>query len=162
MKLKKMKKKDFNIFYKKNIKFHTKSLVKSDYLEKEDALKKVKKDFKTLLFKGRKTPNNNFYLIVNEQNKKKGTLWIFRDEEYLFIKDLFIRKKFRHLGYGRKTLYLIQEKAKKSNIYKIKLSFFKYNSVAKSLYMEVGFDLKIFVILKGHSKSRVNLYVKLD
>jgi ribosomal protein S18 acetylase RimI-like enzyme len=140
IKLKKMKKKSFKKFVKRSIKKYAHELVKSGYLKKKGSVEEIKREYKGRLSKGLKTPNNKFYNIVNEENNKVGILWILQGEDYFFVKELYIRKKFRHQGYGTETLYKLEEKAKKKNIQRINLGVFNHNKIAKTLYKKAGFE----------------------
>ena len=140
IKLKKMKKKSFKKFLKRSIKEYAKELVKSGYLKKKGSVAEIKKEYRGRLPKGLNTPNNKFYNIVNEEKNKVGILWILQGEDYFFVKELYIQKKFRHQGYGTETLYKLEKKAKKQSIKRINLGVFNHNKIAKSLYEKVGFE----------------------
>ena len=59
----------------------------------------------------------------------------------LFVSELYIRKKYRHQGYGKATLDKVEKIAKKLKIKRIGLDVFYHNVIAKKLYSKVGYNV---------------------
>jgi len=138
MELKKMCKKEYKKFIKKSMKKYEKELFKSGFYKKKDALKSAKKTY--TLEKGFKNTKFSFYTLYNDKDKKVGRLWLAKEKRLLFISEIYIRKKYRHQGYGKDLMLEIEKIAKKLKVNRIGLSVFEHNAIAKSLYTQSGFS----------------------
>jgi len=138
IKLKKMTKKEYKVFIKKSIRRYAKEGIKSGYWTKEEALKESKAQYKRNLGKGFKNSKFDFYTIVNDEHKRVGDLWLLKERKLLFVAEIYIRKKYRHQGYGRDLLKKVEKIAKKLKYKKIGLNVFTHNKIAQSLYMQSG------------------------
>ena len=138
IKLKKMSKKEYKKYIKEGMKRYARELLKSGFFKKEDAFKTAKKAF--TLEKGYKNSKFCFYTLYNYEGKKIGQLWLVKEKKLLFISEIYIRKKYRHLGYGKKVMREIEKIAKRLKVNRIELSVFEHNTIAKSLYTQSGFS----------------------
>ena len=71
-----------------------------------------------------------------------GTIWYeIRDrvmrEAYLW--DIFINEDRRGRGYGKETMSELEESARKEGARRIQLDVFGFNSVARNLYLKMGY-----------------------
>jgi ribosomal protein S18 acetylase RimI-like enzyme len=139
IKLKKMTKKEYKLFIKKSIKRFAKEQTKRGYWLKDEALKEVKAQYKRNLGKGFKESKFDFYIVHNKSDKKVGYLWLMKEEKMLFIAEIYMRKKYRHQGYGKATLAKVEKIAKKLKYVKIGLDVSTHNKIAQSLYTQSGF-----------------------
>jgi len=140
IKLKKMSKKEYKRFIEKSIKRYAKEEIKSGFWRKEEALKESKARYKRNLGKGFKESKYDFYNIHNEKDEKIGYLWLMKEHTLLFVAEIYIRKKYRHLGYGRALLEKVEKIAKKQKYKKIGLTVSIHNKIAQALYTQSGFN----------------------
>jgi len=142
LRLKPMKKKEYKKFTKKSMDKYAKEIYKSTLtLTKKDARKIAKTQYKRMLKKGFKNPKYEFYALLNEKEKKIGELWLTKGEKRLYVSELYIRKKYRHQGYGKATLDKVEKIAKKLKIKRIGLDVFYHNVIAKQLYSNEGYEV---------------------
>jgi len=134
-----MTKKEYKCFIEKSIKRYAKEQTKSGFWTKKESLKESKAQYKRNLSKGFKESTYDFYNIHNEKDEIIGYLWLMKERKLLFIADIYIRKKYRHLGYGRALLEKVEKIAKKLKYKKIGLNVATHNKIAQSLYTQSGF-----------------------
>lgn len=82
---------------------------------------------------------NYIYFYILSDNKKAGYIGISRKEEYLFLSKLYIKKEFRHKGFGGNAFDFIKKYAVSLNYKKIILTVNKYNRNAINAYNKWGF-----------------------
>ncbi len=104
------------------------------------------KDFNDTLSQGTSTPNHYLYNIVAStgvSESRIGYLWIEVDSQKkrCFIYDIVVHAEFRHQGWGRKTLELLETRMKQQGIQRIGLHVFAKNSAARELYSKLGYEL---------------------
>ena len=97
------------------------------------------------LSQGLSTPNQFLYHIVlttGDQESRLGHLWIDVDsqKERCFIYDIYLNEEFRHQGWGRKTLELLEINMKQQGILRINLHVFANNTTAQKLYSKMGYE----------------------
>ncbi len=63
------------------------------------------------------------------------------DNNLGFIYDFTILKSFRGQGLGEKAILLIEKKAKKTGVKKLKLQLFGHNLAAIGLYKKLGYQI---------------------
>ena len=113
-------------------------------LSVEEARTSASKQINSTLGQGLLTPNHFFYLIILAVKTGKsnlGYLWIElgEDQRSCFIYDIYLHPEFRHQGWGRKTLELLETKMKQRGVNKIGLHVFSSNNTAKDLYTKLGY-----------------------
>ena len=62
-----------------------------------------------------------------------------KERTLLFVAEIYVRKKYRHQGYGRALLEKVEKIAKKKKYKKIGLTVATHNKIAQSLYTQSGF-----------------------
>ncbi len=138
VKLEQMTKKTYGKFIKKSIKRFAKSLVKSGFYDKNDALVSAKKMYAGNIDKDFKNSKFDLYIIKNEKDKKIGYLWLAKEKRLLFIREIYIRKKYRYQGYGSDLMEKIDSIAKVLQVKRIGLAVMNHNDIAKALYEKAG------------------------
>ena len=82
--------------------------------------------------------NENYqYYFINRNGENVGYVGISPKEEYLFLSKLYLKKEFRHLGFGRKTIAALKDFGFK----KIRLTVNKYNKNTIDAYFKYGFKI---------------------
>ncbi len=83
-----------------------------------------------------KNEQYTYYFIV-EDGKNAGYTGVSDKGDYLFLSKLYLLKKYRHKGLGRKTVELL----KAMNFPKIRLTVNKYNKNTIEAYFKYGFKI---------------------
>jgi ribosomal protein S18 acetylase RimI-like enzyme len=112
----------------------------------DEALTSAARDIDGLLGQGLSTPNHFLYNIVlatADKESRLGYLWIYVDDhkKRCFIYDIYLHPEFRHQGWGRKILELLETNLKQQGILRISLHVFANNSIAQELYRKMGYEL---------------------
>ena len=91
------------------------------------------------------------WLVVGETIV--GTMWYMVRIEFgkpcIWLYDLIIDHKYRKQGFGREAMILLEEEAKRREIYTIGLHVFGQNKVAYTLYENLGFQPTSIVMYKN-------------
>ena len=66
----------------------------------------------------------------------------------LWIYDIIIHEKFRRRGYARRTLELVEEKARELGASKVELHVFGHNDGARALYEQMGYGVTSITMAK--------------
>lgn len=82
--------------------------------------------------------NYSYYFLETEE-QKIGYFGISEKEDYLFLSKLYIKKEFRHSGFGTIAFEAIKHIAREKNFSKIQLTVNKYNSNTIKAYDKWGF-----------------------
>jgi ribosomal protein S18 acetylase RimI-like enzyme len=111
----------------------------------DEALASATKDIDGRLSQGLSTPNYFFYNIVlatNDGESRLGYLWINVDSQKkrCYIDDIYLHAEFRHQGWGRKVLELLETNLKQQGVLRISLHVFANNSIAQELYRKMGYE----------------------
>lgn len=80
-----------------------------------------------------------FFLVVDKDIL--GYCGISPREDYLFLSKLYLKKEYRHLGYGAKAFNQIVELSKKLNYKTIRLTVNKNNTNTINAYLKYGFKI---------------------
>ena len=82
------------------------------------------------------------YYFIMEQGKILGYFGISsKDNNYMFLSKLYIKKESRHLGYGKKVFEEIKSLTKTFGYNKIQLTVNKYNKNTINAYLKYGFKI---------------------
>lgn len=87
-----------------------------------------------------KNENYSYFFLV-EQNYIIGYCGLSQKEDYLFLSKLYLKKEYRHFGYGAKAFKKICEIAKELNYKIIKLTVNKNNTNTINAYLKYGFKI---------------------
>jgi ribosomal protein S18 acetylase RimI-like enzyme len=108
----------------------------------EFARQKSEADFATVLPAGLETSGHGIF-VVEADGERVGVLWVAERElgakQVLFIYDIEIDDAHRGRGYGRSTMLLAEEEARRRGLDRIELNVFGGNEVARNLYCSLGY-----------------------
>lgn len=82
----------------------------------------------------------SYYFIV-ANNDILGYCGISEKDEFLFLSKLYLKKEYRHLGYGSKAFAQISSIAKDLNYKTIRLTVNKNNTNTITAYLKYGFKI---------------------
>ncbi len=143
IKLTPMTQSEFDAFVEMSIPDYAAENVKAGYWSEDEALERSRKEFNQLLPQGLQSENHHLFTVYDGETAV-GLIWLRanldRPLKSGFIFQLWVDEKFRGKGYGRKTMQLIEEKARELGLQKLALHVFAYNSVARSLYESLGYE----------------------
>jgi ribosomal protein S18 acetylase RimI-like enzyme len=122
-------------------------LAKNYRMPIEEARASAIKETDATLPQGLATPNHFLYDAVTtsgavcDGESRLGYLWIHVDgqRQRCFIYDIYLRAEFRHQGWGRKILQLLECNMKQQGIIRINLNVFANNSIAREFYSKMGY-----------------------
>ena len=114
-----------------------------DGTHEDAAREKAARDFPNLLPNGVDTEGQDLYTVVSD-GEPVGVLWLCEREidggRVLFIYDVRLHEAQRGKGFGRATMQLVEDEARRRGIPQITLNVFGGNEVARSLYRSLGYD----------------------
>ncbi len=99
-------------------------------------------DFNRLLPDGLKTKDSFLYSVKNGEQIVGFTWFVIRgaqDNRKAFICDIIVEEELRGKGYGRSTMLLVEQEAKKLGLKQIGLHVFAFNERAVGLYQSLGY-----------------------
>lgn len=108
-----------------------------------EALRKSREEFETLLPKGMATPRHRFFSIARLPDRKAvGMVWIqmqSKPRPSAFIFNIEIFKPFRRRGYATQAMTLLEQEARRLGLVNIRLHVFAHNAAARPLYEKLGY-----------------------
>lgn len=84
---------------------------------------------------------NYLYFFLIDDKDILGYCGLSQKEYYLFLSKLYLKKEYRHLGYGAKAFGKICEIAKELNYKTIRLTVNKNNTNTINAYLKYGFKI---------------------
>jgi ribosomal protein S18 acetylase RimI-like enzyme len=109
----------------------------------EEALRKAREEFESLLPQGMATPGHRFFSIVRSHDQKAvGMLWIRVEDapkRTAFVFNIEIFEAFRRQGYASKAMLLLEDEARRLKLESIRLHVFGHNLAARSMYESLGY-----------------------
>lgn len=83
--------------------------------------------------------DNYTYFYIKTENEFAGYIGLSQKEDYLFLSKFYLKKEYRHKGFGTSGFEFIKNFAKQNNYSKIILTVNKYNKNTISAYNKWGF-----------------------
>jgi RimJ/RimL family protein N-acetyltransferase len=119
---------------------------------------KSAQDVDALLPEGTATRGHFLYSVRDESVLAEvGVLWISEQESgtgrSIWIYDILIHEPFRRQGYARRTLKLVEAKARELGATKVDLHVFGHNQSARALYENTGYRPTSIIMSKPISTA---------
>lgn len=152
MRLEKMNSDQYDKYIEREMPLYAQEMATSSEIELEIALENSKKSFSTLLPNGLETENQFLFNVIDDEEKIIGDLWLnLRGEKKrrVYIYNIVIHEKFRGLGFGKKSMKLVEEFARENNCESVDLHVFGHNKTARGLYESMGFGPLSIVMRKN-------------
>jgi len=115
------------------------------------ALRKAHEDMERILLGGLATPGHAIY-VLEQSGSAVGRLWLAErlmdDRRALFIYDIHFDPAWRGRGLGRAAMLLAEEEARARGIGRIELNVFGGNTVARRLYLSLGYVERAVLMAK--------------
>ncbi|WP_160032700.1 GNAT family N-acetyltransferase [Paenibacillus sp. An7] len=121
----------------------------------EHAESRALEDMSRILPKGYSTENAYFYRVIDMALATPaviGFIWfnLYRrnHKNELFLYDITILDEYQDQGYGTKTMFLLEEEARKLEADLIGLHVFGHNERALHVYQKMGYDARSITLYK--------------
>ena len=126
---------------------YAENMVRAGFWSSEGAFNKAKNIHANWLPEGVNTKNHLFFVIEDTQTSESiGVIWLFIDIETQppsgFIYDLLLHAQYRGRGLGKQAMLALEKKAKELGLASLSLNVFEGNTVAKSLYTSLGYEVQ--------------------
>ena len=148
-----MTEEEFTTYKAFSTKNYAESLSENLRIPLDQALVNSVKEIDGTLSQGLSTPNQYLYNIIFASENGEtaiGYLWLDVDETKKrgFIADIYLHEKYRGLGWGTKTLELLETEMKARGITRIGLNVFANNTIAQRLYEKMGNRMSSMIMNK--------------
>jgi GNAT superfamily N-acetyltransferase len=135
---------EYDVYLPLTVQDYANENVRAGYWTPEESLERSRAAFSQLLPQGVATPDQHLYTIRDtESGKNIGIIWINlqtrRTPPTAFIYDISVDESERGKGYGKATMYAIEDEARRLGAKTIALHVFGHNKTAISLYQKVGY-----------------------
>jgi ribosomal protein S18 acetylase RimI-like enzyme len=108
----------------------------------ESAREKAAADVEQL-FPGGTPSAEQLVFVVEADDEAVGELWLAKREimgqQCIFIYEVHVADAYRGRGYGKAAMLLAEEEARRRGIDRIALNVFGGNTVARALYLSLGY-----------------------
>ena len=123
---------------------YARNIAESGAMSYADAVEKSAEDFGRLLPKGLATPDH-FLWTGYDGETEVGVLWLRieakADGLNAFGFDFLVKPELRRHGYGRAMMVAAERICRERGVVSIGLSVFGFNTGARSLYEQMGFEV---------------------
>lgn len=127
------------------------NIVKAGMMPRPEALEKARKDFDTQLPRGVDTPDHELWTAWDD-DREVGLLWLhfteMSDGLHAFGYDFLVTADLRRHGYGRAIMTAAEEVCRERGVVEVGLSVFGFNTGARALYEQMGFEVTILQMRK--------------
>lgn len=132
---------EFMEFKERSINDYSQALIRSGKNSESNALGEALKEYDAMLPQGIDTPNHHFNNITNEQGENIGYIWFEIRSKDMFICEFLIYENHRGKGYGRQTLFELEQIAERMSVSIIRLHAFEYNTGLQKFYKYMGYEI---------------------
>ena len=144
VKIRRMTKEEFEVFYKWSVEHHAKELMEELQMSQEEAIKETIIEVAGMLPDGLNTAHNNFMTIVAE-GENAGFIWTVHEEfegrKQSFLCDFAVWESKRRKGYGEEALRLAEKNAADAGSQESVLFVRDDNDAARALYEKCGYHI---------------------
>jgi ribosomal protein S18 acetylase RimI-like enzyme len=133
---------DFQVYLAHAIQAYAQDKIQAGNWSPDEALERSRQEFAGYLPLGVQTPNNNLFILLNQNGEKVGILWyatLPKQPGLAFIYDFEIYEPFRRRGYASQAIVALEQDAKARGLKQIDLHVFGHNTAARALYKKAGF-----------------------
>ena len=143
-------KEEFPDYWRYSVESWIRDMSKAGFLSDDITYEEAEKDVKKFLPDGLSTKGHHIMRIMDD-GAQVGTIWYeIRDkvmrEAYLW--DIIVNKDQRGKGYGKEAMRELEKSAKREGTRRIQLNVFGFNSIAKNLYVRMGYQDEAITMMK--------------
>jgi ribosomal protein S18 acetylase RimI-like enzyme len=136
---------EYQAWFAAALRSYADDIVASGTLGREAAEAKSRLDHAELLPDGLATPGQFVFRLCDDE-QPVGWLWLALqaprgDAGTGWIYDIEVEAAFRGRGYGRGAMLLAEEEARRLGLVGLALNVFGHNTVARSLYTTLGYQI---------------------
>jgi len=123
----------------------------------EDALERSRQDFARLLPEGVRSRGHHLFTLEDEAaGKKVGVIWVAEvdwGKPIAFIYDIVVDEAERGKGYGKQAMLALEDVVRSLGLDEIGLHVFGHNTIARDLYLKVGYEITDLNMVKKLEKK---------
>lgn len=141
---------DFPNYWEYSIDSYTRDMKEAGFLKDNITYEEAEKDMRKFLPEGLSTKGHHIMQII-EKGDVVGTIWYEIRERVVkeaYLWDIFIKEDKRGRGYGEEAMKELVKIAKKEGAKRVQLNVFGFNTVAKNLYLKMGFNDTAITMMK--------------
>lgn len=145
-----MSRDEFSAYWKYSVGSWKRDMDNAGLIEKGISYEKAEEYVKKFLPNGIDSPGHHLMHIVDDK-ETVGSIWFeIRDrgvrEAYLW--DIIINENYRGKGYGTNAMRRLEQFIKKEGAERISLNVFGSNTVARNLYVKMGYHEAAITMIK--------------
>ncbi|MGC8515802.1 MAG: GNAT family N-acetyltransferase [Thermoplasmata archaeon] len=145
-----MSRDEFSAYWKYSVESWKRDMDEAGLIEKGISFEKAEEYVKKFLPNGIDTPGHHLMHIMDDE-ATIGSIWFeIRDkgvrEAYLW--DIIINESYRRKGYGTGTMRRLEQFIKKEGAERISLNVFGSNTIARNLYVKMGYHEAAITMIK--------------
>ena len=127
--------------------------VKAGVWSRAEADSKAAQELDELLPDGPASRGHSLYSVWDDSRSAEvGILWFALEGSgvgrSIWIYDIITHEQFRRRGYARRTLELVEDKARELGASKVELHVFGHNDGARALYEQMGYGVTSITMAK--------------
>ncbi|MEH0825374.1 MULTISPECIES: GNAT family N-acetyltransferase [unclassified Micromonospora] len=123
---------------------YAENIAASGLLPPTEARNKAREDYARLLPDGRRTEGHRLWTAYDGADEV-GVLWLHTQQRsdglHAFIYDIEVREQLRRRGYGRAMIRAAEQVCREVGVVSIGLNVFGFNTGARALYEQLGFEV---------------------
>jgi ribosomal protein S18 acetylase RimI-like enzyme len=149
--LRKMTAAEYEVFRAASKEEFLKEKIKSEDRPREELEPEVDKHLASILPSGQNTPDHYFYSVVYGATRI-GSLWFAvrgKKNPKAFLYDISLEPEHQDKGFGRLTMLLLEDEARKLGLKRVGLHVFGHNQRARALYGKLGYEVIDLVLEKS-------------
>ena len=143
LKLETMSDPDFQLYLRRAIPQYAYDQVRGGNWTPEESVGRASAEFRQSLTNGPQTEGHYLLTIFDEKGAKVGMIWWAMNQrgkqKIAFLADFFIFGEFRHKGYEKEALALLEEHARAQGATRMELQIFAHNAEDRDMYKASDF-----------------------
>ncbi len=156
MRLVPMTEAEYDRYLEKAVREYADDKVKAGTWNPENALELSARDFKHLLPDGVHSQGQHLFMLEDEAaGKKVGMIWVAEvnwGKPLAFIYDIVVDEGQRGKGYGKQAMLALEDVVRGLGLDEIGLHVFGHNTIARDLYLKVGYEVTDLHMVKKLKK----------
>lgn len=148
-----MTQEEFEPWLARSIEEYAGEKVKNGAWQPEDALERSRQEHSQLLPDGLASKDQYLYTLHDEATGQKvGVLWFavvhWVGRRSAFVYDIAVDEPQRHKGYGTQAMRALEDKVRALGLDTIGLHVFGHNTIARDLYLKLGYEIADYEMVK--------------
>lgn len=142
---------EFPTYWKYSVESWIRDMQKAGFLKEDMGYREAEKEMRKFLPDGLSTAGHHImHIVVN--GKRVGTIWYEIREKAIreaYLWDIFLGEDERGKGYGKQAMTELQAMAEREGARRIQLNVFGYNTIAKNMYLKLGYREAAITMMKS-------------